>query len=78
MTAVQYLAQRDELQQMGASHVVALATEGTLSFGHSVLGRLGIPINETEAIIGSLKSRDYAALRGVGDTEPETTTEPAL
>jgi Kef-type K+ transport system membrane component KefB len=76
--SMQYLAQREELQQMGASHVVALAPEGTLSFGHSVLDRLRIPVNQTEAIIGSLKSKDYAALRGIADTEPETTTEPAL
>jgi glutathione-regulated potassium-efflux system protein KefB len=73
MTAVQYLAQRDELRQMGATHVVALAPEGTMSFGRSVLDRLGIAVNEAETIIGSLRSKDYAALRGIGDVEPLVT-----
>jgi CPA2 family monovalent cation:H+ antiporter-2 len=77
LTAVQYLAQRDELQQMGATHVVALAPEGMLSFGHSVLDRLGVAVTQSEAIITSLRSKDYAALRGVGDSEPQTTIEPA-
>jgi glutathione-regulated potassium-efflux system protein KefB len=72
MTAVQYLAQRDELRQMGASHVVALAPEGTLSFGRSVLDRLGVSVSQTKVIISSLQSDDYAALRGVGGVEPET------
>jgi glutathione-regulated potassium-efflux system protein KefB len=71
MTAVQYLAQRDELRQMGATHVVALAPEGALSFGHSVLDRLGIPAQQADTIIASLKSRDYAALRGASDAEPQ-------
>jgi CPA2 family monovalent cation:H+ antiporter-2 len=75
VTAVQYLAQRDELRQMGATHVVALAPEGALSFGHSVLDRLGIPVNQTEAIIGSLKSKDYAALRGIGLAEPQNSAQ---
>jgi glutathione-regulated potassium-efflux system protein KefB len=70
MTAVQYLAQRDELRQMGTKDVVALAPEGMLSFGRSVLDRLGIAGNETEAIISALKSKDYAVLRGIGDVEP--------
>lgn len=77
MTAVQYLAQRDELRQMGATHVVALAPEGALSFGHSVLDRLGIPAQQTDTIIASLKSRDYAALRGVGDAEPQAAAQLA-
>jgi glutathione-regulated potassium-efflux system protein KefB len=77
MTAVQYLAQRDELQHMGATHVVALAPEGALSFGHSVLDRLGIPAQQTDTIIASFKSRDYAALRGVGDEEPQTAVQLA-
>jgi voltage-gated potassium channel Kch len=65
------------LQQMGATHVVALAPEGALSFGHSVLDRLGIPAQEAETILASLKSRDYAALRGVSDQEPHTAAQPA-
>jgi voltage-gated potassium channel Kch len=77
MTAVQYLAQRDELRQMGATHVVALAPEGVLSFGHSVLDRLGIPAQQTDTIIASLKSRDYAALRGVSDAEPQAAAQLA-
>jgi voltage-gated potassium channel Kch len=78
MTAVQYLAQRDELRRMGAAHVVALAPEGILSFGSSVLDRLGIAHNQTEAIVEALKSDDYAALRGVGGTEPETAKTGAV
>ncbi len=72
VTAVQYLVQRDELRRMGATHVVALAPEGVLSFGSSVLDRLGVVHDQTEAIVKALKSDDYAALRGVGGTEPET------
>ena len=69
LTAVRYLAQRDELRQMGFADVVALAPEGTLSFGRSILDRLGIADRQGEAIIGSLKSDDYADLRGVGEAE---------
>jgi len=68
VTAVQYLVQRDELRRMGATHVVALAPEGVLSFGSSVLDRLGVVHDQTEAIVKSLKSNDYAALRGVCGT----------
>ena len=75
MTAVQYLAQRDELRQMGATNVFAIATEGALSFGHSVLDRLGVAVSQTETIIRSMKSNDYAALRGVGSTEEENATQ---
>ena len=71
--AVQYLAQRDDLRRMGEADVVALAPEGTLSFGHSVLKRLGAANTETEDIIGSLKAKDYAALRVSGDVEAPTT-----
>jgi glutathione-regulated potassium-efflux system protein KefB len=67
--AVQYLAHRDELRRIGEADVVALAPEGTLSFGHSVLERLGVASAEAEAIIGSLKAKDYAALRVAGDVE---------
>jgi glutathione-regulated potassium-efflux system protein KefB len=67
--AVQYLAHRDELRRLGETDVVALAPEGTLSFGHSVLERLGVASADTEAIIGSLKAKDYAALRVAGDVE---------
>jgi CPA2 family monovalent cation:H+ antiporter-2 len=71
MTAVQYLAQRDELRQMGATHVMALTPEGALSFGSSVLDRLGIARKQTDAIVEALKSDDYAVLRGVGGIEPD-------
>jgi voltage-gated potassium channel Kch len=67
MTAVQYLVQRDELRGIGAADVFALTPEGTLSFGRSVLERLGIAVTEIETIVGAAKSKDYAALRGVGD-----------
>jgi CPA2 family monovalent cation:H+ antiporter-2 len=75
MAAVQYLAQRDELRQMGTKDVVALAPEGMLSFGRSVLDRLGIAVNETEAIISALRSKDYAVLRGIGDVEPQAVAQ---
>jgi len=71
MTAVQYLAQRDELRQMGATQVVALAPEGTLSFGRSVLDRLGITGTRSETIIDWARSSDYAAIRAVGDRAPD-------
>ncbi|HSS69671.1 MAG TPA: cation:proton antiporter [Casimicrobiaceae bacterium] len=77
MTAVRFLAQRDELVRMGATHVVALAPEGTLSFGHAVLDRLGIPADKSSAIIDSIKSRDYGALRDVRGGEPPAAAEAA-
>ena len=75
MTAVQFLAQRDELRRMGATDVVALSPEGALSFGRSVLDRLGIAANETEAIISALRSKDYAVLRGIGNAEPQAVAQ---
>ena len=66
MTAVPYLFQRDELQEMGAAQVVALMPEGTLSFGKSVLGELGVRPDNIEPIINSLRAADYASIRGVG------------
>ena len=71
MTAVQYLAQRDELRKMGANRVVALAPEGVLTFGRSVLDSLGIAAAEIERIVSSLQSKDYSALRGANDAEVE-------
>lgn len=66
MTAVPYLYQRDELQKMGAEQVVALTPEGTLSFGRSVLGGLGVRLDDTETIVSSLRAEDYASMRSVG------------
>jgi glutathione-regulated potassium-efflux system ancillary protein KefC len=71
MTAVQYLAQREELRHMGATQVMALAPEGTLSFGRSILDSLGVSDGQAEAIISSLKANDYAVLRGVGAVEAD-------
>jgi len=68
MAAVPYLFQRDELRNMGGVQVVALAPEGTLSFGRSILGELGTKPDDIETIIGSLRADDYAAIRDVGDT----------
>jgi voltage-gated potassium channel Kch len=68
MAAVPYLFQRDELRNMGATQVVALTPEGTLSFGRSILGELGTKPDDIETIIGSLRTDDYAAIRDVGDT----------
>jgi len=77
MTAVQYLAQRDELRKMGANHVVALAPEGVLTFGRSVLDSLGIAAAEIERIVSSLQSKDYSALRGANDAEVEVSNSNA-
>jgi len=71
MTAVPYLFQRDELREIGAAQVVALMPEGTLSFGKSVLGELGIKPDSIEPIVNSLRAADYASIRGVGGTIPE-------
>ena len=68
MAAVPYLFQRDELRNMGATQVVALTPEGTLSFGRSILGELGTKPDDIETIIGSLRADDYASIRDVGDT----------
>jgi glutathione-regulated potassium-efflux system ancillary protein KefC len=77
MTAVQFLAQRDELRRMGALRVAALAPEGTMSFGRSVLDSLGVGATEADAIIASLKSNDYALLRAVGGIRQEATGKKA-
>jgi len=71
ITAVQYLAQREELRQMGTNQVMALAPEGTLSFGRSILDSLGVPDGQATAIINALKADDYAVLRGAGAVEPD-------
>jgi hypothetical protein len=54
---------------MDATNVVAVAPEGALSFGRGVLDHLGIAVEQTEAIIRSIESNDYAALRGMGSIE---------
>ena len=71
MTAVQYLAQREELGQMGATQVMALAPEGTLSFGRSILESLGVSEAQAAAIINALKADDYAVLRGARAVEAD-------
>ena len=65
MTAVEYLAQRDELNRLGVRDVVALVPEGAVRFGLSALDRLGIAQEEAESIVQTLKTNDYAALRMV-------------
>jgi len=76
MTAVQYLVQRDELRGMGITEVVALAPEGTLSFARVALVRLGLASKEADAVVDSVKSEDYLALRGSGEPEPQSGTLP--
>jgi len=71
MTAVQYLAERDELSRIGAVDVVALAPEGTLSFGRSLLARLGIGPEQRETIVDALESNDYAVLRNATVAEAD-------
>jgi len=68
MTAVPYLFQRDELRRMGAMKAIALMPEGTLSFGRSVLGELGVKSDDIETIISTLRADDYASLRSGGAT----------
>jgi len=70
MTAVPYLFQRDELRKMGATQVIALTPEGSLSFGRLVLGELGIRTDDIDTIISSLRADDYASMRGAGGTIP--------
>jgi hypothetical protein len=45
--------------------------EGTLSFGRSILGELGINPDSIEPIMNSLRVADYASIRGVGGNIPE-------
>src|SRR5215831_16053366 len=75
MAAVPYLFQRDELRNMGGAQVVALAPEGTLSFGRSILGELGTKPDNIETIIDSLRADDYAAIRDVGGTFTTTPSQ---
>ena len=78
MTSVSYLFQRDELRKAGAAQVVALTPEGTLSFGRSVLGELGIQTDRIEAILISMRAADHASVRGVGGASvPEDVPEQA-
>jgi glutathione-regulated potassium-efflux system protein KefB len=70
MAAVPYLFQRDELRKKGVAKAMALAPEGTLSFGRSVLGELGIDTGDIETIISSLRANDYASIRDVADAIP--------
>jgi CPA2 family monovalent cation:H+ antiporter-2 len=70
MTAVPYLFQRDELREIGAAQVVALMPEGTLSFGKSVLGELGVEPESIDPIMNSLRAADYASIRGVRESIP--------
>ena len=77
MTAVPYLFQRDELREIGAAQVVALMPEGTLSFGKSVLGELGIRPDSIEPIMDSLRAADYASIRGVGGSIPDDVPKDA-
>jgi voltage-gated potassium channel Kch len=63
MSAVQSLAQREELQSMGVTNATALMPEGTLGFGQNVLKRVGVRPDRASAIAYALKADDYAALR---------------
>lgn len=47
---------------------IALMPEGTLSFGRSVLGELGVKSDDIETIISTLRADDYASLRSGGAT----------
>ena len=74
MTAVEYLAQRDELRRLGANDVAALVPEGAVAFGRSVLDRLGVASEQTATIVNTARSNDYAALRAVELAPHETAT----
>jgi voltage-gated potassium channel Kch len=71
MTAVPYLFQRDELREIGAAEVVALMPEGTLSFGKSVLGELGVKPDTIEPIMNSLRAADYSSIRDIRSIVPD-------
>jgi len=77
MTAVPYLFQRDELREIGAAEVVALMPEGTLSFGKSVLGELGIKPDTIEPIMNSLRAADYASMQDVPGNIPDNVPKAA-
>ena len=51
--------------------------EGTLSFGKSVLGELGIKPDSIEPIMTSLRAADYASIRGVGGSIPDDVPKDA-
>ena len=72
MTAVEYLAERDELRLLGAENVVALVPEGAVEFGRSVLDRLGVEVDQAASIASAVRSDDYAELR-VADLAPRET-----
>ena len=55
----------------------ALMPEGTLSFGKSVLGELGVGPDSIEPIMNSLRAADYASIRGVGGTIREDVPKDA-
>jgi len=74
MTAVEYLAQRDELRRSGAEEVAALVPEGAVAFGRSILNRLGIADGQAAAITDAMRSNDYAELRMVDVAPPVTAT----
>ena len=71
MAAVRYLAEREELRKLGTEHVVALVPESALSFGQSILLTLGVAADQASAIVGALKTGDYAELRRAGAVEVE-------
>jgi len=71
ISAVPYLAQRDELRQTEGTEVIALAPEGILSFGRRILDRLGVVPSNAESIVGSLKADDYKVLRTVAASESD-------
>jgi len=75
MTAVEYLAQRDELRSLGVGDVVALVPEGVVGFGRSVLDRLGVAVERAASIADGVRSNDYAALRVVDVAPHETATQ---
>jgi glutathione-regulated potassium-efflux system protein KefB len=66
MAAVRYLAEQEELRQLGTENVAALAPESALTFGQSVLVALGVTADQATAIVGALKADDYAELRRAG------------
>jgi CPA2 family monovalent cation:H+ antiporter-2 len=79
ITAVPYLAQRDELRRTQSTEVVAITPEGILSFGHRVLDRLGVIASKAESIVDTLKADDYKVLRSVaaGERDAEAAEIPS-
>ena len=77
MTAVQYLAERDELVNSGASDVTALMPEGVLQFGGHVLKALKVEPTVVAEIVSAFERDDYGLLRHIA-VAPTAPIHPSM